>query len=442
MQSSLSDRYHLADQGFSQQALQELAEQRMRAAAVAHVISAQTCRKSSTCEEIFQQLVDNKFRFRDFLLANTHQLPGSGKVLQTDMRERRILQGDLPSLEAVSQDVTAWLQAHSLDPAHLIAAYSQLSQQLQQTVEVNQSKTLSKRIDAAAHAAAAGRLINSNSAVRRHIAELESQLCSNKPQRVLQAVHITLRGILRKGFRVQWALQPDRTADQMQHISVLQILPSAPATTEGAAAPPDTLSNSLHVSTQLACDLPAEDMLVLAQPISPDLVLLVITQPHSSLSAAHVTAPHSDWRSQDQGHLKASWTWSQAFESADFDARTRCLALVCRSEACVRVCSMDAGFTDMQTDVTVALPWLPSIRAVRLLPGRQVNIATSALLQQALASPEIESASVIHEDPISNTPASCRNSCGPGFLLMPSSMARLHASQLSIVHSAMCPSGL
>jgi len=63
-----------------------------------------------------------------------------------------------------------------------------------------------------------------------------------------------------------------------------------------------------------------------------------------------------------------------AVDSAAFDDRTRCLALISRQDETIRIYTLDPTFTMLKHDSIIPVPYLPQLLYIRLVPGRKVSI--------------------------------------------------------------------
>ena len=156
----------------------------------------------------------------------------------------------------------------------------------------------------------------------------------------------------------------------MQHVSVDQVLPL------GGSTAPDGTSGAQQcgLSTQLKLDLPASDTLLLAQPIlqsREQKAIVVLTDRGASTTSVHLLSLQRGCR-LDLGNRQAHWVVT--VDSAAFDGRTRCLALLSLSSGTVLICTMDAAFVQLKTDASLPLmSWLPQLSSIRLVPGRKVR---------------------------------------------------------------------
>jgi hypothetical protein len=73
----------------------------------------------------------------------------------------------------------------------------------------------------------------------------------------------------------------------------------------------------------------------------------------------------------DDANFKAKWM--KAVDSAAFDDRTRCLALLSLLEGTIQIYTVDSSFTMLRLDSSIPVPYLPKLTAIRLVPGRKVN---------------------------------------------------------------------
>lgn len=403
--TAISQRFDMASLGFVKDSISRRAKKLQYFNAVAHIFSttySKSCHSSK--DEIADALINGELAASAFIRQHTRRR--SEVVVSTVISVATFgnVTDDRPTQQQARTAIKAYMQAE-VEAANtsrfLQAACSQASQHaLRMTREQLAASRAQRAAMLTTCSAAQSLMADSHAQMNAILSQLAAELRhEGKPNFLLQSCTIAGPDYYRprqaeRRLDLQWMATEEQPGDQ--HITVMQVLPQSADADDGATPP------QCGITAQLMLDISPDEALILAQPISQSReqkVLVVVANQPASTTAVHLLSMHRGGRRLEIATRQAFW--QVAVDEAAFDGRTRCLALLCRQNGTLCICTMDACFSQLRIDTQFPLlSWLPNLCSIRLVPTRRVRrmsaVAAVGHLDQAKSRPALPACCLSH----------------------------------------------